>query len=223
MNDTLTIEEPITVEVLPLVVLPTVEPSSKTNKSKLNELRDKVNTLHKDLENNEVLSRSHGKITLNYALKSGELLDELQDQFEYENGWKKWVEENIIVDYKTVRNYIRLWEHQVKHVSPYENCESLREAYIICGVVKVKIHKEKKGQPTVEVKDGEDEPIDEEKEEEVKEPPFETVKRNVEQLIMVFDNNPNHRDIVEMVKLLKPLVSIYNKHTVEENEENGNN
>ena len=216
MND---IIEPEVIEVLPLV-LPTVEPNDK--QKKLDEVRDKVNSLQQELDTNELLTKSHGRLTLNVALKCGELLSECSENFEYEDGWKKWVKENIHVKYETVRHYIRLWEHHnkcmVEHVPPpYSECHSLREAYIICGVVKVKIKKEKKGQPTVKVEDVEPEPEDgeEPEEEEIVETTCDTVKRLTEQLLKVVTDNKDDPKMGEVIKLLSPIVNIYNEYTKE--------
>ena len=133
-------QETITVEVLSEVPPVTPEPDEVeiTDMEELDYIIQ-LNKLEGEIKANNVLSVKHGKLTLQYAIEAGKLLEEIFDKMPY-GQWNKFIKKTTIHP-RTAINYRTL----AKHVSELDECEGLREAYIKCGVIKSKPVKDKQG------------------------------------------------------------------------------
>jgi Protein of unknown function (DUF3102) len=173
----------------------------------ISKLVEQINNLTVQIQSEELLSKTHGKLCLELALKTGEILSDCEDIIPY-GQWVQWVKDNVKhIEYQTVTRYIKMYN--MSHDTDLTECESIREAYILCGIIPKKLPKK------------ETEPVKKKKPTIVPEPvivtptkkdPFQEVERLEFELRTVFLNNPDIEYYDEMIKLLRPLVQIYNKH-----------
>lgn len=128
------------------------------NNQKLKQYADELNQLQMDIESNNALSVKHGKIVLELALKAGAILCQAKQFLRggvWKGNWQKWIEENVKgITVRTAQNYMRVAtelaieqervknktefgkQDMTKHVSFLAECEGLREAYIVAGIIK---------------------------------------------------------------------------------------
>ncbi|MGO8837456.1 MAG: DUF3102 domain-containing protein [Limisphaerales bacterium] len=124
----------------------------------LKECAEQLNQLQTDIESNNALSIKHGKIVLELALKAGAILCQAKQLVRggvWKGQWQKWIEENVKgITVRTAENYMRLAtevaieqervknktefgkQDMTKHVSFLADCEGLREAYLVTGIIK---------------------------------------------------------------------------------------
>jgi len=115
----------------------------------LKKYAEELNALQTDIESNNVLAVKHGKLTLKLVMKAGEILIEAKKLVEKD--WEKWIEQNVTsIGIRTAQNYMRLCraalkevekinasaDKETQHVSFLRQCEGLREAYIVVGIIK---------------------------------------------------------------------------------------
>lgn len=206
MNQTVETTSPV--EIKPIVI-PVKQPDELTS------IVERINWLSEEIQTNDLLSKKHGVIAVQLVIETGGLLWDCREKLKH-GDWMKWVMENIKhLSYETVNRYIRLFE--LSHVTDLKDCESLREAYILTGILKVPIvDEEKDNNPNSPPKqkpksnfipngNGGTEPV-------ITEIPFDKVKRLEQELRTVFVENENVGYYDEMVKLLVPLVQIHQKH-----------
>jgi hypothetical protein len=122
------------------------------NNLKLKQFAEEVNRLQVDIEANDALSINHGKIALELALKAGATLREAKELVPH-GEWEKWIADNVkAVELRTAQNYMKLAQEKAiveerkknnaefgmktKYVAFFEECQSLREAYIAVGIIK---------------------------------------------------------------------------------------
>src|SRR5207249_1970040 len=115
---------------------PSTQPTDDEDKILLNQHADELNQLQEQIQLNGALSVKHGKLTLELALKAGTILNEAK-QLVRRGYWEKWIEDNVkSISIRTAENYMRFaTETATKHISLSE-CEGLREAYLLTGIIK---------------------------------------------------------------------------------------
>ena len=120
---------------------------------KLKGYAEQLNRLQTDIESNGALSIKHGKIALELALRAGAILRDAKDLVPKKQ-WGKWIEENVRgITTRTAQNYMRLatevaiekervevknkfGKTETQYVSFLADCEGLREAYLVAGIIK---------------------------------------------------------------------------------------
>ena len=112
-----------------------------------------LNQLQGEIESNDALSVKHGKITLELALRAGAILLEAKKLVPY-GEWESWLADNVKgIALRTAQNYMKLAQEvaiekervdckrkfgksDTQYVSFLADCEGLREAYLVAGVIK---------------------------------------------------------------------------------------
>lgn len=197
---------------------PSREPTGNGDAIDLVQSATAINKMSLEIQTNEILARTHGKICLNLAIKTGGLLLDCKNEVNSKSRgkWEKWVDDNLDVSSKTAGRYIQLFEYQQTHVSALDECESIREAYLLSGIIPLPKKKEPPtGQSTERPVKSEEDSGDK-----IEEPPFDKVVRLEQELRTVFVDNPNLDYYGEMIKLLIPLVTIYNDYHDEQSTTN---
>lgn len=130
MNDTLTIE--VSETVLPVVRVETLKINPK---SQLDSLVDEINYLSIEIKDNDFLTTKHGKISLNLAIRRGELLFMCKQKLKFgkdKTGWETWFDTNIKktngFTLRTAQYDLQLFKFNTKHASFFDDCFSIREA-----------------------------------------------------------------------------------------------
>ena len=179
---------------------------------------------YSELKNNELMCKSAGKRSLELAIYIGGVVLPYRKGEKETKTWRKWCDKNITgnlpdLSYQTITRYIQLYQFNVSHVTDMEECESIREAYHKFDIVRLKSKGPENREPMpLNFPDEHETPQPEEPIQEIPKDPFQEMLRLEEELRKLYVENERHQDYVEMVKLLKPLVKIYNKHHHEETE-----
>ena len=106
--------------------------NQKIMNEQLQNIVSQINQNSIDIENTNLLAREHGRKGLELAIKTGELLcqcKEIRRKEKGTTGWETWFEQNVKgFTVRMGQYYIKLYKHQTKHVSFFDDCESIREA-----------------------------------------------------------------------------------------------
>jgi hypothetical protein len=169
-------------------------------KKNLDELLPLIRQSHETTTTCDKLCKEQGWKSIQSAITTGQYLTEAKSLVVH-GEWTNWLKTNFVFSPKTAENYMRLADP--KHVSVLNGCPTLRQAYIRCGICQPnKVDEE----PTPEKEPGETKTTTVT----TKEPtPFDKAVKLERSLRRLFtEENING----EMIKLLKPLVEIYNEY-----------
>jgi len=107
--------------------------SDDTGPARLGELARLIAEAHEDCERFDQQQREFANRSIDAALKAGDHLNEAKKLVPF-GEWAAWVEETCSFCQRTAENYMKLAKS--KHIADFEKCSSLREAYILGGIIK---------------------------------------------------------------------------------------
>lgn len=123
----------------PASVLSVIEPAQSpvaVNQTKtLDDYAKSIVESHNTVETAHRLSKKHGREAITAAINAGQQLIAAKELVGHGN-WLKWIEDNCEgITPRTAQNYMKL--ATTKHVAYLSQATSLRQAYIVAGVINV--------------------------------------------------------------------------------------
>lgn len=177
-----------------------VKPEVAENQSALAET---LNKLFEDIEALENLSVENAVQAKARAILFGHTLNNAKRNKNLipSGDWSTWISRNCKFDIRTAQRYMSLATHE----SLLTSCKSIRECYLLLE----SNNKQKRVNGNVRATTPEGNTIPKN---EINYDPFHEAKLAEQELREVFEGNKEHHDYPEMIKLLIPLVEIYNAY-----------
>ena len=123
MSDVMTQEVEV-VDIQPIVIVPQTD--------ELSQVVSEINRLSVDINTNDLLTKKHGKVSLEMAITTGGLLSKCKEilrKSKSSQGWEDWFAENITgFTVRSGQYYTQLFRQKTKDSSFFDDCDSISEA-----------------------------------------------------------------------------------------------